>query len=455
MKLYTYTMERSLPRMALKGMPRYFPLWGTPVPAAEMAQMDDTPKDRALVLEVDADGLEEILVLSGQRVEDMASMAHDDVQSDPEMEDGPEKDAAAEKAYNDVYDAAESVSSIEDVLEKFDVIENAEEIDPSRIKVLGIPDIKYPDDIEEDAKVTFEEKPKPLKAYKQPLVTRLLRSIFLPRHKLYGAGKRHRPTMGLISRFLPKAEEVVADEPPPDVVEGIPLVWAAGKTFRRGMRGAFGQQDGDAIAQLVALRVGQEPGKYLGSGARGAVYALGGNLALKVTMDGNEIFAARNLVGVQHPNLATVHDVFIVTDGEKGAGIIVREAIDTTLKKFDPKVAKELDLVMDDAFLSASEKIERDAASIADIDPKILASEVEGAIEALRGVGCSVKEETLLDLADAFRELNYLGIVGIDFDSGNIGVIKKPKARVVIFDYGMTKSPPVQIEVLSLDRVSR
>lgn len=453
MKLYTYTMERSLPRMALKGMPRYFPLWGTVAPAAEGAEMDDTPKDRGLVLEVDLDGLEDILVVSGERVEDVASMAHDDVSEDPDREEGPATEAAAEKAYSDVYDTAEGMKSVQEMLEKFDVVENIEEIDPSRIKVLGIPEVTYPDEIEEDAKVAFEEKPKPLKAYKQPLVTRLLRSIFLPRHKLYGAGNRRRPTMGLISRFIPKAEEVEVDEPPPDVVEGIPLVWAAGKTFRRGMRGAFGQEDGDAITQLVALRVGREPGKYLGSGARGAVYSLDKNLVLKVTMDGNEVFAARNLIGVQHPNLATVYDAFVVTNGGKGAGVIVRDAIDTTLDKFDRKAAAELDQIMDDAFVSASGKIERDAASIADIDPKILASEVEAAVGTLRDRGCSLKAETLLDLADAFRELNYLGIIGIDFDSQNVGVVKRPSPRVVLFDYGMTKSPPVEVDVLSLERV--
>jgi len=455
-KLYTYTTERSLARMALKGMPRFFPMWGSVAPASEMAEMDKTPKDIPVVLEIDIDGLESILAVSPERVEDVASMAQDDVENDPDLPEGQKTEAAAEKAYSDVYDAAENLSSVEDMIEKFDVVENTEEIGPSRIKVLGIPDIQYPDDVEEEPKVSFEESPRPLKAYKQPLVTRLLRSIFLPRHKLYGAHKRRRPMMGLISRFIPRAqEEEVFEEPPADVVDGIPLVWASGKTFRRGMRGAFGPEDGDAIAQMVALRVGREPGKYLGSGARGAAYSLEKNRALKVTMDGNEIFAAANLIGIRHPNLATVYDVFIVTDGKAGAGIIVRDAIDTTLDKFDPKAADALDKVMDDAFLSASEKIERDASSIADIDPDILAQELEMAIDVLREIGCDLKTDAVLDLADAFRELRHLGIVGIDFDSGNIGIVRKPKPRAVIFDYGMTKSPAVQIEVLSLEQMQR
>lgn len=448
MKLFTYTMERSLPRMALKGMPVGFPLYGSPAPAAEMAEMDNTPKDPTIVLEVDADGLEDILIVSGERVEEVASMAQEDIEDDPDRPEGEATEQEAVKAYEKVYEGAENLSGVEDMLEKFDVIENSEVIDPSRIKVLGVGNLEYPDDIEAEGKVTFEQKPIPLKKFQQPLVTRLLRSIFLPRHKLYGSGKRHGPTMGLTH----KREEDV-EELPPDVVGGVPLVWAAGKTFRRGMRGAFGSEDGDAIAQLVSLRVGQDPGKYLGSGARGAVYALGKGRAIKVTMDGNEVFAAANLIGIRHPNLATIYDVFVVTDGEKGAGIIVREAIDTTLKKFDPKGADALDKVMDDAFISASDRIEVDAKSIADIDPSILASELEKAVELLRETGCESNLYSMLDLADAFRELKHLWILGIDFDSGNIGIIRKPKPRVMIFDYGMTKSPPIDVEVVSLQNV--
>jgi hypothetical protein len=437
--------------MALKGMPERFLLYGGPVPAAEMAYQDSTPKDKAVVLEVDADGLDEILIVSGERVEDVATMAAEDISGDPDRPEGKVTEEEAERAYSAVYNQAEALGSVAEMLEKFDVIENAEVIPASRITVLGAGDIEHPEDFNAESKVVFEEKPKPLKAYKQPFVTRLLRSIFLPQHKLYGAGKRG-PAMGFISRFLPKREEVdVADEPPPDVVSGVPLVWAAGKTFRRGMLGAFGDEAGDAIAQIAAMRTGQEPGKYLGSGAKGAVYALGRSRVLKVTMDGNEVHAAANLIGVRHPNLSLVHDVFVVTDGEKGSGIIVRDAVDTTLDKFDPTASAALDQIMDRVLESSAEKVGVDVTRIEDIDPAVLAGEVERAIQLLREEGCDIDEQILLDVADAFRELRHLGILGIDFDSKNIGVIKKPKPRTVIFDYGMTKSPPIEVEVVSLE----
>lgn len=424
--------------MALKGMPAGFPLYGVVGPAAEMAEQDSSPKDRAVVLEVDADGMDEALIVSGERVEDVAAMAQEDVESDPEA-----TEEAAQEAYSKIYDDAENISSVEDMLEKFEVIESNQVVHPSRIKVLGAPALEFPDDLEEEMKVTFEQKAMPLKSFSMPLVTRLLRSIFLPKHKLFGAGRRRGPAMGSALRFQP------------DAVSGISLVWAAGKTFRRGMRGAFGPEDGDAIGQIVAMRVGQEPGKYLGSGAKGAVYALGRGLVLKVTMDGNEVNAAANLIGVRHPNLSFVHDAFIVTDGQKGAGIVVRDAIDTTLDKFDQKAATELDKIMDDVLESSIEKVGADVQRIEDIDPEILAGEIESVVENLRERGCKIDGQVLLDLADAFRELRHLGILGIDYDAKNVGVIKKPEPRVVLFDYGMTKSPPVEVEVVSLKMMRR
>jgi len=438
-KLYTYTMERSLPRMALKGMPAGFPLYGSAAPAAEMAQADTTEKDKSVVLEIDADGLDESMIVSGEVVEAFATMAQQDVENDPEA-----SEAQAEEAYSKVYDEAEDLSSVEEMIEKFDVIESDDIIHPSRIKVLGAPEVEFPDDLEEEVKVSFEQKPMPLKSFSMPMVTRLLRSIFLPKHKLFGAGRRRGPAMGSVLRFRP------------DSVSGVTLVWAAGKTFRRGMRGAFGAETGDAIGQLVAMRAGQEPGKFLGSGARGAVYALGVGRVLKVTMDGNEVQAAQNLIGIRHPNLSFVHDVFIVTDGKKGAGIIVRDSVDTTLDKFDKKTSKMLDSVMDIVLESATYKLDFDMMDrIVGIDPQLLASEMDRAIDLLRNRGCNVDEKVLFDIADAFRELKHLGIVGIDFDAKNIGVIKKPSPRVLIFDYGMTKSPPVEVEVVSLAQTNR
>lgn len=447
MKLYTYTTERSLPRMALKGMPVGFPLYGSPVPAAEMASEDDSEKNRAVVLEVNADDLDSIIIVSGERVEDVAQMAREEIEDDPDRPEGKATEAQAEQAYEKVYDSAENLGSIEEMIEKFDVVENAEIIPASKIIVLGVGEVKYSDDLRDEGEAVFEGKPKSLKAYQQPFVTQLLRSIFLPRHKLYGSGKRRSPKMGFISKFFPE-RNVEVDELPPDVVSGITLVWAGGKTFRRGMRGAFGSEAGDAIAKLVSMRAGQEPGKYLGSGAKGAVYMLGQNRVVKVTMDGNEISAAANLIGVRHPNLSFVHDAFIVADGRKGIGVIVRDSIDTTLDRFDKEAAGELDKIMGEVLASATEKVS--AERLQDVDPEVLAKEVELMIELLRSKGCGVDEAVLLDLADAFRALRYYGILGIDFDSKNVGVIKKPKPRVVIFDYGMTKSPSVEVKVVNL-----
>lgn len=454
MKLYTYTMERSLPRMALKGMPEGFSLYASASQAAEMAEMDSTPKDPVVVLEVDADGLDEIMVISGDEVEAQASMAQEEFED--ERKPGTVTEEQAHKAYEDVYGRAESISNLREALDFADWVENRDIIPTKRITVLGHPgEVQYPeDDLDAEGTVSFDEKPRPLSAFKQPFVSRLLRSIFLPQHKLYGAGKRG-PAMGFLSRFLPKREGVDVDEPPPDVVGGVPLVWAAGKTFRRGMRGAFGKEAGDAIAQLVILRVGEEPGKLLGHGAKGAVYALSRGRALKVTMDGYEVASATHLKGVRHPNLSFIHDAFVVSDGERGVGIVVRDAIDTTLDRFDRDAADALDAIMDRVLESSAGKVEPNTKSFKDVDLKVVAQEVENAIQFLREDGCELDESLLLDVADAFRALQYFGILGIDFDSKNVGVVKRPKPRVVVFDYGLTKSPPVDVEIVSLSEARR
>lgn len=439
MKLYTWTAEHSLPRMALKGMPEGFSLYGNIEQAAELSAMDYDEKGKPyIVLEVDATGLDDIFVVSGEWGSALAEMTSEDT----------ENEAEAEKATEKIWNRLNNLKDLADMIDVADWVENAETIPPNKVTVLGVPDESTG---EEEGQVKFKAAPHPLKAFRQPYVTRLLRSIFLPQQRLYGAS----PKMGFISRFLPKKDAPVDDMIPPDTVGGVPLVWAAGKTFRRGMRGAFGDEAGDSIGQLIAMRAGGEPGKYLGSGAKGAVYALGKDRVLKVTMDGNEVSAAANLKGVRHPNLSFVHDAFVVTDGGKGTGIIVRDAIDTTLDRYNKKASRELDQIMDEVLESSAAKVGADVTRIEDIDPAVLAKEVELMIELMRFEGCEVDEKILLDLADAFRALQHYGILGIDFDSKNVGVIRKPKPRVVLFDYGMTKSPAVEIEVVSLAVASR
>lgn len=466
MKLYTYTMDYSLPRLALKGFPADEHL-SSLVNASDEAVQENTKKAKAVVLQIDSEGLE--IMVSSRGTDSAATAAAEGFSYGREDLSDEEAEALGEKAFQDVYDQVESAvaaGDTEGLINLIGYVKNRYVIPPGLITVLGSPTLHEPDydaitaaaeaagkePEYPEAIVTFDAAPKPLKSFKQPFVSRLLRSIFLPQHKLYGGGKRHSsPAMGFMSRFLPKREEGgMADEPPPDTVSGVPLVWAAGKTFRRGMRGAFGDEVGDAVAQLVAMRAGQEPGKYLGKGAKGAVYALGQGRVLKVTMDGSEVQAAAHLIGVRHPNLSLVHDVFVVTNGVNGAGIIVRDAVDTTLDRFNKEAAAQVDRIMDEVLASVEGKADPDGKGLLDLHPSILIEEVGRMIALFREEGCDVEESFFFDLADAFRTLKHYGIIGIDFDSKNVGIVKKPKPRVVIFDYGMTKSPPVEVEVVSL-----
>lgn len=438
MKLYTYTAERSLPRIALKGIPGS--LYGTGMPfwedleEAALAAIGDIPYEPMVMLEINAGPIDTHFGVNGEEAWAMYEAIAED---------------RGEAAADEWMKKLENVESVQGYLELTGGhVVNVVDIPPKHITVLGLADPNF----DWGKKIEFKTKPKPVSAWKQPLISRLLRSIFLPQHKLYGAGSRPSPSMGFISRFIPSAAPVEA-APDPDVVSGVPLVWAAGKTFRRGMRGAFGADAGDAVGQLVALRAGAEPGKYLGSGAKGAVYALGSGRVIKVTMDGGELQTAANLIGVRHPNLSAVHDVFIVSDGQKGAGIIVRDAVDTTLHSYNKKLAGEVDGVMDEVLAIAQKEVGEEVASIKDIDPKTLAELVETMVELLREDGCAIDAGMLLDLADAFRALRHYGILGIDFDSKNVGVVKKPSPRPVLFDYGLTISPPAEIPVLDLKEV--
>lgn len=175
MKLYTYTHKRSLPRLALKGLPAGADLDhpGTLPLMLETMYGDDEVKDPVIMLEVDVTGLEEYLEVEGEWAYRL-------------LESGDVK----EEDFNEWTD-------LEKTAELFGFMVTNEIIPPERITVLGQmrPDydeagISLEAPPEELLRQIFQEAPRPLKAFKQPFVTRLLRSIFLPKHGLYGAGKK-------------------------------------------------------------------------------------------------------------------------------------------------------------------------------------------------------------------------------------------------------------------------
>lgn len=181
MKLYTYTRERSLPRMALKGIPEGFTLIDDLSLLAELMN-EDPSKSKLVALEVDVSGLDAIMGVSEETVEAIA-----EIEAREAASAGEDPDEVYDRIYNT------DVSSIENAIEVFGEVENEEMIPASRVTVLGhLESLTYPGGTDEPAEVKFKGSLKPLKAFQQPIVTRLLRSIFLPRHRLYGAGKSGR-----------------------------------------------------------------------------------------------------------------------------------------------------------------------------------------------------------------------------------------------------------------------
>jgi hypothetical protein len=184
-KLYTYTKKRSLPRLAMKGLPKGAALGHSSNFESALDGMYgdyEGPKDTDpnVMLEVDVTGLEPDLVVDAQWAFQLIS---DGYAEEEDFDEWTDLDKTAELLGYMLTDAV---------------------IPPGRITVLGelrpdfgpaSLDAPWDGSTEEILAFCFLGKPKPLKSFRQPLVSRLLRSIFLPQHKLYGSGKK--VTMGV------------------------------------------------------------------------------------------------------------------------------------------------------------------------------------------------------------------------------------------------------------------
>jgi hypothetical protein len=171
-KLYTYTRRSSLPRLALKGLPEGSDLYGPDhlFSLIDSAYGDDKPSDPVVILEVDAAGMTlRDIDLYGEWLHVIYGWGAKD-------------------------EDIKALKTVEAVVNYSGWLETNEPVQPGRVTVLG----EFPDDFgtsdesidsPEDLAKVLVGKQKPLTSFKRPLVTRLLRSIFLPKHKLYGTGR--------------------------------------------------------------------------------------------------------------------------------------------------------------------------------------------------------------------------------------------------------------------------
>lgn len=176
MKLYTYTKKHSLPRLALRGLPSGADLEHPDQMSTVLENMfgdDADPKDPNILLEVDVDGLAEILVVDGEWAYHL--LEGGDVKEEDFIE----------------------WTDLEKTAKLFGFMTSEEVIAPDRIMVVGQlrPNFGEMEDLPVDDPAALMDaaligQRTPLKAFKQALVSRLLRSIFLPQHKLYGKGPR-------------------------------------------------------------------------------------------------------------------------------------------------------------------------------------------------------------------------------------------------------------------------
>lgn len=173
MKLYTYTKKHSLPRLALRGLPGGSELYGPDYIFSLVDGAygeDDNPADPVVILEVDASHLTLADVdLYGSWFHAVSEWG------------GKDEDIA-------------SLKTVSDVVEYSGWLDTLEPIPPTKITVLGGFKPNFGASSEgantaDDLPRILTGPPRPLVSFKQPLVTRLLRSIFLPKHKLYGSGR--------------------------------------------------------------------------------------------------------------------------------------------------------------------------------------------------------------------------------------------------------------------------
>lgn len=201
---------------------------------------------------------------------------------------------------------------------------------------------------------------------------------------------------------------------------------------REVLEQAFGKHEGLEIYKSIVERVGIEPGEALGHGQRGVVYDLGAGRVLKLTEDAGEMEAAAIISRNPYSNLVRIYDAFVICDGQRGVGAIVREWVGSALDDLEDLKGFSDSLAMatmhaEDAFHDKiDEGLPADAA---------LAGAVEDLVAYIEGIGIGPQQEKIeRGIRAGIEALAARGIFGIDFAGRNIAV--DDSGNAVIFDLG-------------------
>jgi len=197
----------------------------------------------------------------------------------------------------------------------------------------------------------------------------------------------------------------------------------------------LGDRDGEKVYQKIVRRIGREPGRELGHGMKGVVYDLGDGRVLKLTSDASEVEAMSILKGTDHPNLIRAYDSFVVCQGHKGVGVVVREWVGRTLEEIEEfdSLSSDIRNAVDEADEIFGERVHEEISRT---------EALKGAMEDLLILLGNLRFESgedevkILDgLIEGISALSFLGIYGIDFNPKNSAV--DAKGNPMIFDVGV------------------
>lgn len=219
-----------------------------------------------------------------------------------------------------------------------------------------------------------------------------------------------------------------------------------GQSLENALVEALGPRRGPRILRKIERRTGDAALAPLGEGLMGVAYATAAGNVIKVTVDRSELDASAALMESSHPNIAAVHDVFLVRAGRREAvGVVYRQDVARTLDEARPDLAREIDDFTMEADRLVTDLVERGHP----LDEAIAAGMLR--LEALLDMHAGEHDEPIMaDYAEAVRELAHRGVFTVDLTSTNVGVDERPGPVGVVFDVGQSRVPDApRIQVLA------
>lgn len=198
----------------------------------------------------------------------------------------------------------------------------------------------------------------------------------------------------------------------------------------------------DDLLAWIEGRIGAEVGPPIGSGHHGTAYALSDGRVLKVTGDDNEVKIMAALREMNHPNIARVHDTFILrtlpsnnlSDYPSLTYFIVRDRTGPILGEI--KEYRDLSDAIHQAGVATDQNHHGDL--------KASMREEIGRFKRKRRTFKGEEGEVLEGVIAATQALYDAGLYTIDIHPKNMGIVD---GRPVLFDAGAALQTKLQVPI--------